>query len=260
MRPLVRSHEGLRPGAQVAPNLLSAPSQGGRPPWRHDGTPAQHAHQAPVRRVHQALRPNPPPVVPPAAWWRRHLGTLLRYSAVSGCPPAPAWPCWGCWWGCSASPWWWPTWWPPPWAPCRPSSSTAAGSGAWGTADRRLAQVVPFTTLSFAGLSVSTVAVRVAATHTAGWSRGAHTLAVELANVAAYGALWVVQYVLLDRVLFRAGDLLADRGPVMTNAAPAVPRGTRRRAFRPTRWCRRRRGRRARRAPSRVPPPREGRR
>ena len=66
-----------------------------------------------------------------------------------------------------------------------------------------LRQVTPFCTLSFAGLVVSTLTVRAVSARTVDLSRGWHTLAVEAANVAAYGALWVVQFVLLDRVLFR---------------------------------------------------------
>jgi len=66
-----------------------------------------------------------------------------------------------------------------------------------------LRQVAPFCTLSFAGLVLSTLTVRAVSARTADLSRGWHTLAVEAANVTAYGALWVVQFVLLDRVLFR---------------------------------------------------------
>ncbi len=65
-----------------------------------------------------------------------------------------------------------------------------------------LRQVTPFCTLSFAGLVISTLTVRAASARTIDWSRGWHTLAVEAANVSAYGALWVVQFVVLDRVLF----------------------------------------------------------
>ncbi len=70
-----------------------------------------------------------------------------------------------------------------------------------------LRQVTPFCTLSFAGLVLSTLTVRAVSARTIDLSRGWHTLAVEAANAAAYGALWVVQFVLLDRVLFR------HRGP-----------------------------------------------
>lgn len=70
-----------------------------------------------------------------------------------------------------------------------------------------LRQVGPFCTLSFAGLVLSTLTVRAVSARTIDLSRGWHTLAVEAANVAAYGALWLVQFVLLDRVLFRrSGD------------------------------------------------------
>ncbi len=66
-----------------------------------------------------------------------------------------------------------------------------------------LRQVVPFCALSAAGLALSTVAVRVASAVTAGSGDGWHTLAVEGANAAAYGSLWVLQFFVLDRVLFR---------------------------------------------------------
>jgi hypothetical protein len=36
-----------------------------------------------------------------------------------------------------------------------------------------------------------------------------HTLAVELANVASYGALWLIQFVLCDKVLFRTPAVAA---------------------------------------------------
>jgi putative flippase GtrA len=64
-------------------------------------------------------------------------------------------------------------------------------------------QVVPFCSLSFAGLVLSTLCVRLVSAWSSGWSRGHHTMAVEFANLGAYGSLWVVQYVVLDRVLFR---------------------------------------------------------
>jgi len=78
-----------------------------------------------------------------------------------------------------------------------------------------LRQVTPFCTLSFAGLVISTLAVRAVSARTIDWSRGWHTLAVEAANVAAYGALWVVQFVLLDRVLFHHRSQL----PLVSDAA-----------------------------------------
>jgi putative flippase GtrA len=67
------------------------------------------------------------------------------------------------------------------------------------------AEIVPFTVLSFTGLAVSTWTVHSAAVwaDAAGLSDLARTVAVEGANVAAFGSLWVIQFVVLDRVLFR---------------------------------------------------------
>ena len=74
----------------------------------------------------------------------------------------------------------------------------------WGQHGRRslVRQVVPFCVLSLTGLVLSTLAVGAAASRTAGWGRGWHTVAVLAANVAAYGSLWVAQFVILDRLLF----------------------------------------------------------
>ena len=76
----------------------------------------------------------------------------------------------------------------------------------WGKTGRRslVREVGPFCVMSFAGLAVSTLAVAAAA----GWAANAQvgdavrTVAVEGANVAAFASLWVLQFVLLDRVLF----------------------------------------------------------
>ena len=92
-----------------------------------------------------------------------------------------------------------------------------------------LRQVTPFCTLSFAGLVLSTLTVRVVSARTVHLSRGWHTLAVEVANVTAYGALWVVQFVLLDRVLFRHHRGPGTEPPAATvhddRVGPARPSG-----------------------------------
>jgi putative flippase GtrA len=75
------------------------------------------------------------------------------------------------------------------------------------------AEVIPFTGLSFAGLGLSTLAVSFADTYVrnSGWSNGSRTIALELASNAAFASLWVLQFVVLDRVLFRAAKpALAD--------------------------------------------------
>ncbi len=77
----------------------------------------------------------------------------------------------------------------------------------WRRTGRRSvrAEVVPFWLLSLAGLATSTLAVSVAASWaaSAGLDGAARTAVIEAANVAAWGSLWVAQFVILDRILFR---------------------------------------------------------
>lgn len=77
----------------------------------------------------------------------------------------------------------------------------------WGKTDRRsvLTEIAPFAVLSFAGLLLSTIAVSAAAhwSERAGYSGIIRTVAVECANVVAFGSLWIAQFFILDRVLFR---------------------------------------------------------
>ncbi len=77
----------------------------------------------------------------------------------------------------------------------------------WRRTGRRSlrAELVPFWVLSFTGLVLSTLTVSLAATWaaSAGLAGSARTLVIEAANVAAWGSLWVAQFVILDRYLFR---------------------------------------------------------
>jgi putative flippase GtrA len=73
-----------------------------------------------------------------------------------------------------------------------------------------LRQATPYFLLSLTGLVLSTFAVHLASDATSATSRLVHTAAVEMANVAAYGALWIIQFVLCDRVLFRAPGVVPD--------------------------------------------------
>lgn len=76
----------------------------------------------------------------------------------------------------------------------------------WRRTGRRSmrAELVPFWVLSFTGLALSTLTVSVAAAwaDSAGLHGFARTAAIEVANVAAWGSLWVAQFVILDRFLF----------------------------------------------------------
>jgi putative flippase GtrA len=69
-------------------------------------------------------------------------------------------------------------------------------------------EVVPFGSLALAGLVLSTLTVHLASTwaQESGWGRLARTSAVEAASIATFGSLWVLQYVLCDRVLFRSRE------------------------------------------------------
>jgi len=66
-------------------------------------------------------------------------------------------------------------------------------------------EAAPYFALTFAGLGLSTLAVSVAT----GWASAHHasnatrTLVALCANLAGFGTVWVIQYVVLDRVLFR---------------------------------------------------------
>jgi putative flippase GtrA len=76
----------------------------------------------------------------------------------------------------------------------------------WAHDGRRsiLRQAAPYAAVAFAGLIVSSIAVHLAANATINSTRLVHTVAVELANIAAYGSLWIVQFVVCDRILFRS--------------------------------------------------------
>jgi putative flippase GtrA len=98
----------------------------------------------------------------------------------------------------------------------------------WAKTGRRSlpAEVLPFTILSFTGLAISTIAVSVAgawAIHR-DWPATARTVLVLATNVVAYGSLWVLQFVLLDRVLFRpprsGTQGVADTAGLRSRAAP----------------------------------------
>jgi putative flippase GtrA len=69
-----------------------------------------------------------------------------------------------------------------------------------------LHEVVPFVVLSFAGLGLSTLLVSLAGrwATASGLDALGRTVAVEVASVVAFGSLWLVQFVILDRLVFTA--------------------------------------------------------
>ncbi len=78
----------------------------------------------------------------------------------------------------------------------------------WGKRGHRSlwAEVGPYCAVALSGLVLSTLAVTTASgwAAAAGWGVAGRTLASEAANVATFGALWVLQFAISDRVLFRA--------------------------------------------------------
>jgi putative flippase GtrA len=61
-------------------------------------------------------------------------------------------------------------------------------------------EVLPFWAMALLGLAVSTLLVALAAR----WTDA--TIVVMLANLTAFGALWVIKYLVLDSLLFRIPD------------------------------------------------------
>jgi len=82
-------------------------------------------------------------------------------------------------------------------------------------------EVGPFWILSFAGLALSTLTVSLAAAWAAnaGVDGTTRTLVIEGANVAAFGLLWIAQFVILDRVLFRSPTHSPLTGPLTDKVA-----------------------------------------
>jgi putative flippase GtrA len=66
----------------------------------------------------------------------------------------------------------------------------------------RLAQAVPFVAMSLAGLALSAVLVAVTEGWSSEWSDGSRALLADGSNMAAFGSLWLVQFVICDRHLF----------------------------------------------------------
>jgi putative flippase GtrA len=71
---------------------------------------------------------------------------------------------------------------------------------------RQLRHAVPFFAFSLAGLVLSSLSVWEASSMTIHESRAVHSLAVVLANLAAFGFLWIAQYLVVDHLVFPSGD------------------------------------------------------
>jgi putative flippase GtrA len=78
----------------------------------------------------------------------------------------------------------------------------SAGGRTWWSSP----EVIPFGAFSLAALGLSTMAAHVAGGVVAHWTPGGRTLAVEAASLGSFGVLWLIEYVVLDRVLFRQSE------------------------------------------------------
>ena len=87
-------------------------------------------------------------------------------------------------------------------------------------------EVAPFVALSIAGLVLSTIAVARVAVVGRTWPGAIRTIALPAANVGTFAALWVAQFVVLDRFLFRAAPAMGgppDDGSGLTVGADPPP-------------------------------------
>ena len=89
----------------------------------------------------------------------------------------------------------------------------------WGRRDRSdpWREVLPFWVLAFCGLALSTVTVGIADSWAAHMHLAptVHTVAVLAGHLGGFGLLWILQFVLLDKVLFGGG---ATSVPLRTGA------------------------------------------
>jgi putative flippase GtrA len=76
---------------------------------------------------------------------------------------------------------------------------------AWGKRGRShlMKEVVPFWGLNFLGLVVSTAFVAVAEDRAQHYSKAMENLIIMAAALAGFGILWVVKFVVLNKLLFR---------------------------------------------------------
>ncbi len=87
-----------------------------------------------------------------------------------------------------------------------------------------LREVVPFWVMCLVGLVVSTAVVGRVGALTAVFPPAWRAVILPLANIATFGALWVVQFVLLDRVIFAHRN---HPGRTAATPRPATPTGRR---------------------------------
>jgi putative flippase GtrA len=88
---------------------------------------------------------------------------------------------------------------------------------AWGKRGRShlMKEVVPFWGLAFLGLAGSTWAVSIAHHHAHHLSRVGQTAVVNLANLGAFGALWVAKFVIFNELMFKHHPEVLEDEPAL---------------------------------------------
>ena len=107
-----------------------------------------------------------------------------------------------------------------------PVSYAANRRWTWARAGRGslTREVAPFWVLSLAGLACSTVAVAVIGGLSADWPDAVRAIALPVAEAGSFALLWIVQFVLLERVIFRpAAPSPAAGPPPPTTPRPRTP-------------------------------------
>jgi putative flippase GtrA len=103
-----------------------------------------------------------------------------------------------------------------------PPSYAANRRWTWGRSGRGSVarEVVPFWVLSLTGLALSTVVVAVIGSWSVGWSDAVRAVVLPMTEAGTFAVLWVVQFVLLDRVIFRAARAAAAPADAVLPLAP----------------------------------------
>jgi putative flippase GtrA len=88
--------------------------------------------------------------------------------------------------------------------------------------------VVPFWAMSLAGLLLSSISVHVADRLASHLTADLRTVAILAANVTAFGTLWIVQFMIIDRLLFKKKKTIAPEsalglGRTFDEQVPGVP-------------------------------------
>jgi putative flippase GtrA len=75
---------------------------------------------------------------------------------------------------------------------------------AWGKRGRShwLKEVIPFWALAFLGWVISTIAVALVEQHVHGLHHAVQSVILQLTNIAAFGVLWVVKFIIFNQLLF----------------------------------------------------------